>query len=172
MKTQLKFFKLLVLIILCCMSFKSYSQVPTDSLPVDPGAISVYTIQNMNFGAFAHQNVGGTITISNTGSRSSTGDIVLLNYGYSYFQSTFEIEGPPGTIISIMNGPDATLSGSNGGTISLTLGASNPASPFTTTVSPPTRTQVNVGGTITIGNNAASPPGTYTGNFYITFNQQ
>ena len=161
-----------MVIILCCTYLSSFSQTPTDSLPGDPGAISVYTTQNLNFGAFAHQNIGGTITISNTGSRSSTGDVVLLNYGYSYFQSIFQIDGPQGTIISIMNGPDAILTGSNGGTISLTVGASNPASPFTTTVSPPTRTQVNIGGTITIGNNAASPPGAYTGSFYITFNQQ
>ena len=172
MKKRLWIIKILMVILLCSKSLLSLAQLPTDTLPPDPGAISVYTVQNMSFGAFAHQNVGGTVTISNSGSRSSTGDIVPLNYGYTYFQCIFEIEGPVGTIISIMNGPDATLTGSNGGSISLHLGNSNPASPFSTTVSPPARTQVNIGGTITIGNNSVSPPGAYTGSFYITFNQQ
>lgn len=172
MKKGLWIIRISFMIILCGKSFFSLAQTPTDSLPGDPGAISVYTVQNMSFGAFAQSGTGGTVTISNAGARSATGSIVQLNYGYTYFQSIFEIEGPVGTIISIMNGPDATLTGSNGGTISLHIGDSNPTSPFSTTVTPPTRTQVNIGGTITVTGNSGSPPGSYTGSFYITFNQE
>jgi hypothetical protein len=153
-------------------SLFGYAQTPTDSLPGDPGGLYVYTIQNLAFGAFYHGNTGGTVMIASDGSRSATGDIVPLNLGISYFNAIFEIEAPPGSIVSILNGPDATLTGSNGGSMTLSIGSSSPAGPFSTTLSPPSRTQVNIGGTLTIGNNAASPPGAYTGTFYITFNHE
>ena len=150
----------------------SYAQTPTDSLPGDPGGLYVYTIQNLAFGAFYHGNTGGTLMLAGDGSRSATGDVVLLNLGITYFNAIFEIEAPPGTIVSILNGPDATLTGSSGGSMLLSIGSSSPAAPFSTVLSPPSRTQVNIGGTLTIGNNAASPPGSYTGTFYITFNHE
>lgn len=149
-----------------------YAQTPTDSLPGDPGGLYVYTIQNLAFGAFYHGNTGGTVMIASDGSRSATGDVVPLNLGISYFNAIFEIEAPPGSIVSILNGPDATLTGSNGGSMTLNIGSSSPAGPFSTTLPPPSRTQVNIGGTLTIGNNAASPPGSYSGTFYITFNYE
>lgn len=149
-----------------------YAQTPTDSLPGDPGGLYVYTIQNLAFGAFYHGNTGGSVIIENDGTRTVTGDIVALNLGISYFNAIFEIEAPPGTIVSILNGPDATLTGSNGGSMILSIGTSLPAAPFSTTLLPPSRTQVNIGGTLTVGNNATSPPGTYTGTFYITFNHE
>jgi hypothetical protein len=153
-------------------SLLCYAQTPTDSLPGDPGGLYVYTIQNLSFGAFYHGNTGGSVIIESDGSRSTTGDIVALNLGMTYFNAIFEIEAPPGTIVSILNGPDATLTGSNGGSMTLSIGSSSPGAPFSTTLSPPSRTQVNIGGTLTVGNNAASPPGSYTGTFYITFNHE
>lgn len=153
-------------------SLLCYAQTPTDSLPGDPGGLYVYTIQNLAFGAFYHGNTGGSIIIESDGSRSTTGDLVALNLGITYFNAIFEIEAPPGTIVSILNGPDATLTGSNGGSMTLSIGTSSPAAPFSTTLSPPSRTQVNIGGTLTVGNNATSPPGSYTGTFYITFNHE
>jgi hypothetical protein len=150
----------------------SFAQTPTDSLPGDPGALSIYTIQNMAFGAFAHGNTGGSVTVESDGTRSATGDVILLNLGISYYNAIFEIESPSGTLITIVNGPDATLTGSNGGSMSLHIGSSNPASPFNNTVGPPQRTQVNIGGTLTVNGSGGSPPGLYTGTVYITFNQQ
>ncbi len=145
---------------------------PTDSLPGDPGGLYVYTVQNMSFGAFARGNNGGTVIISNAGFRTVTGDIVPLSLGVQYFNAIFDIESPPGNIINILNGPAAVLNGSNGGTITLNIGSSDPFSPFVSNVAPPNRTQVNVGGTLVIGNLSSSPPGTYSGVFYITFNQE
>ena len=153
-------------------SLLCHAQTPTDSLPGDPGGLYVYTIQNLSFGAFYHGNTGGSVIIESDGSRSTTGEIVALNLGITYFNAIFEIEAPPGTIVSILNGPDATLTGSNGGSMTLSIGTSSPAAPFNTVLSPPSRTQVNIGGTLTVGNNAASPPGAYTGTFYITFNHE
>jgi len=164
------YIKLFFVTVFAFTSIFSLSQTPTDLLPGDPGGLYVYTTQNLAFGAMYHGNTGGTIAVANNGSRTVTGDVVALNLGVQYYNAIFEIEAPPGSIISILNGPDATLTGSNGGTMTLQIGSSFPASPFSTTLSPPSRTQVNIGGTLTVGNNAATPPGIYTGTFYVTFN--
>ena len=163
--------KTLFVILISFTSVFCFGQ-PTDSLPGDPGGISVYPVQNMSFGAFSTGNTGGTIIISTNGSRSVTGDVIALNLGTLYFQAIFDIDAPLGSIVSILNGPDALLTGSNGGSMSMRIGGSDPPSPFITVVSQPARTQVNIGGTLTVGNPAANPRGTYTGTFYITFNQE
>lgn len=172
MKTIQWIIKPLLAVMLSFISVISFAQTPTDTLPGDPGAIAVYTVQNMSFGAFSQGTGGGTMVLSNTGTRSSTGTVLPLNLGVSYFQAIFEIEAPVGTIISLLNGPAATLAGSNGGSMTLTIGNSSPVSPFSTSISPPGRTQVKVGGTLTVGNSTATPSGSYTGTFYITFNQE
>ena len=153
-----------------CVSVNA--QTPTDSFPNDPGAVRIFTIQNLSFGAFSRGNNGGTITVSETGSRSATGDLIPLSLGFQFYNATFEVESPPGNIISLLNGPPAILNGSNGGTITLYIGNSNPTSPFINNAAPPSRTQVTVGGTLVIGNQASAPPGSYSGVFYITFNQE
>ncbi|MBK7883952.1 MAG: DUF4402 domain-containing protein [Chitinophagaceae bacterium] len=168
---KLQRMKFLFVILINLTSGYCLAQLPTDSLPFDP-AISIYTTQNISFGAFSHGNAGGTISISNTGTRTATGSVTALNLGVQYFQAIFEIEAPVGTIISILNGPDVILSGSNGGTMLLQIGDSNPASPFSTVVSPPGRTPINIGGSISVGNSAANPPGSYNGVFYLIFNQE
>ena len=152
---------------------QGFSQtIPTDTIPPDPASIIVYTVQNMQFGAFTQGAIGGTVELSTSGIRSATGDVILLNMGVSYFHAIFDIEGIAGTIVSITNGPNATLTGSNGGSMSITLGSSSPFSPFNITVQPPGRTEVKIGGTLNVGAPASNPPGTYTGTFYITFNQE
>ena len=172
MKKPLCIIKYFLVMLLSGISFVSFAQTPTDTLPGDPGGLYAYTIQNINLGAFSHGSAGGTLTIAADGTRTSTGDIVPLNLGVSYYNAIFEIEAPPGAIISILNGPDATLTGSNGGSMSLHIGSPTPASPFNNIVPPPGRTQVSIGGTLTIGGAGAAPPGAYSGTIYITFNHE
>ncbi len=155
---------------LVCTLQAALAQNPSDDDPPDPGAISITRFQDLLFGAFSHTGAGGTVTVLANGSRSATGSVVLLSMGQVFYPAIFEIEAPEGTIISILNGPNATLTGSNGGTMTLTLGACSPASPFTTTVQPPGTTPVTVGGTLSVA--AASPPGTYSGSFSIIVNYQ
>jgi hypothetical protein len=163
--------KALLVTVLALISISSFAQIdPTDSIPDDPGGITVYTIQNMSFGAFSVGSIGGSVIISNNGTRSVTGDVVALNLGTQYFHSIFDIDAPLGAIVSLLNGSDVTLTGSNGGSMSMHIGDSDPSSPFIITVSQPARTPLNIGGTLTVGSPVANPPGTYTGTFYITFN--
>ena len=138
------------------------SRVMAQELPPRPMLVNV-TAQTLSFGAFTHGAVGGTVTISPAGIRSSGGDVILLGLGYPYSTTLYEIIANPGTIVSVLNGPDVVLPGSNGGSITVTIGASDPASPFVITTTPPLPTYLNIGGTITIGNSAANPAGDYSG---------
>jgi hypothetical protein len=126
------------------------------------------TAQGLSFGAFYHGASGGTIIISPAGARSSTGDVVLLGLGYPFSAALFEVHANRGTVISILNGPDAVLAGVPSGTMTLHIGSSNPASPFVSNVNFNVAIPLYIGGTLTVGNPAANPPGSYTGTFDIT----
>jgi len=142
--------------------------------PPPPRPINVYVnpAQGLIFGAFFQGVTGGTVTIYPDGSRSATGDLVLAGLGVPFSSAIYEIDANPGTLITILNGPDITLSGSNGGSIHLHIGSSSPVSPLITTAVPPARTQVTIGGTLTVGSRLANPSGSYNGMFAVTFIQQ
>lgn len=134
--------------------------------------VKVYPIQDFNFGTFYQGNSGGTVEISVNGTRTATGDIILMNTSFIDQQAIFDIEAPAGTAISFLSGPDAILTGSNGGSVTLRVLSTEPAAPFTTTAVSPARTRFKVSGKLTIGNRITSPPGAYHGTFSITFNQE
>lgn len=137
-----------------------------------PSTISVYTTQNLSFGAFIVGRSGGTVTVTPSGNRNATGGLILMNSGAFHFPATIEIAAPLGTIISILNGPAIQLSGSNGGNATLRLGTSDKGSSFVTSVPASQRTSVNIGGTLTVGSEQRNPAGSYSGTFSITFIQQ
>ncbi|MBK6346276.1 MAG: DUF4402 domain-containing protein [Bacteroidales bacterium] len=137
-----------------------------------PRPMSLSTFQNLSFGAFITGFMGGTVIIYPDGTRSVTGDIITVFQGYQHHPAIFEVEANPGVIISIMNGPDISLNGSNGGTLTLHLGGSIPESPFINTLRPPFRTQVRIGGTLIVGNMLDNPAGEYSGTFSVTFIQE
>jgi hypothetical protein len=150
-----------------------YSVVNAQEDPPRPIVVTENLSQHLSFGAFSHGAAGGTVTVNPDESRSYTLDILLLNLGYSYSAALFDIRANRGTVISILNGPDVTLTGSNGGTLLLHIGESLPDSPFVTTVQWPTVTQVKIGGILTVsGNPLANPPGNYTGSYSVTFFQE
>lgn len=160
-------FTLLPVIMLMLLSQKMMAQEP----PPRPITVTV-TGQSLSFGAFTQGTIGGTVTVSSGGLRSSTGDVILLNLGYSFSSALYEVVANPGTVVSLLNGPDVTLPGSNGGSLTLHIGNSDPVSPFVTNAVPPAATLLNVGGSLTVSNPAANPPGNYSGTFNITFIQE
>jgi len=133
-----------------------------------PRPINVTVTQNLSFGAFYHGASGGTVTVDATGTRSYTGSVVLLTIA-PFNVAIYRITGPPGTVVSLLNGPPVSLLRAGGGSLLLTIGNSLPASPFVLTPGP---FNVSVGGTLTVGNSVANPPGNYSGSFNITFVQE
>jgi hypothetical protein len=140
--------------------------------PPIPVTVYVNPAQGLIFGAFYLTGTGGTVVLSSSGARSSTGNVILANLGFSFSPAIFQVTANRGAVITILNGPDVTLNGSNGGTLSLHIGSSDVGSPFISTVASPGYNSVHIGGTLTVGSTAANPPGNYSGSFSVTFIQQ
>ncbi|WP_083722860.1 DUF4402 domain-containing protein [[Flexibacter] sp. ATCC 35208] len=157
--------------VLTCLFFAQLS-VHAQEAPPRPISIYVNPAQGLIFGAFFQGPTGGTVTIYPDGSRVVTGSIIQANLGFPFSPAIFEVDANPGTLITIMNGSDATLTGSNGGTLSMHIGTSSTGSPFVATATSPARTQVRIGGTLIVGVPLANPTGSYSGTFSVTFIQQ
>jgi len=136
--------------------------------PPKPIKVTVSSLRNLNFGSFYYGNgIGTTVVIDRNGIRSSTGNIILISSGFS--AALYDVEALPGTLITIENGIDAILTGGTVGRMTLHIGDSNPQSPFIATG---IHTTVTIGGTLLVGTFGDNPPGTYSGQFFVTFNQQ
>ncbi len=153
-------------IILICFVQALQAQEP----PPRPITVT-WTSQNLSFGAFYQGAVGGSVIINSAGSRSSTGDVVLLSMGYLFSAAVFNVVANPGTLISLLK-PTTTLTDGSGHTLTLQIDETSPVSPFVTTVPVTSFTPVNVGGILYIGSPAVNPPGNYAGTFDLTFVQE
>jgi len=126
------------------------------------------TAQTLRFGAFYLGASGGSVIIDPAGTRTSTGDVVLLGMGFPFSSALFEVRAHRGTVVGILLGPDVSLTGTPSGSMTLSIDSSNPISPFVSTVNFNVPIPLYIGGTLTVGNSAANPPGSYTGTFYVT----
>lgn len=157
------------IMILCGLFTSLYAQPH----PPRPVIITVNHSQPLAFGAFIPGVSGGTVTVAPDGStRIATGTVILLSLGYIYTPAMFYVRANPGTVISLLIGPPSVLPGSNGGTLSLQLDDTYPASPFVTQVPFQQQTTVLLGGTLTVGTIASNPPGSYSGTIDVTFVQE
>ncbi len=134
--------------------------------PPKPITVKVRNYQPLAFGTFIQGGNYGTVLITPQGARSATGSIFLMSSTFS--PALFDIESIPGTIITIRNGVNATLTGGTG-TLVLEIGDSFPQSPFITTGE---HTTVTIGGTLIVNSLSANPAGPYSGTFEVTFDQQ
>jgi hypothetical protein len=150
--------------LLCAFFYTAAAQEP----PPRPVIVTFNNSQPLAFGAFSPGASGGTVTITPDGNRSVSVGIVPLTMGFAYTPAMFYVRANQGTVLSLLVSPPVTLTGSGGGTLSLQVAGSLPASPFVTTLPWPQQTTVLVGGILTIGAPGANPPGNYTGSFSIT----
>lgn len=129
--------------------------------------IVITNTQDLNFGIFCQtDDIGGTVSVSNTGSRSATGNITLIGETFSY--AVFTITTDSTDLFSLqIDKPAISLSGSNGGSMLLQIGTSNPEFPSLVAGSPAT---VYIGGVLTVGSRSENPSGTYSGNYLLYFN--
>jgi len=143
------------------------------------GNVSTVTItaiqtQAINFGTYCVNGTGGgTVSIGWDGSRTSTGNIVLLNIAPYAQPAIFEFKLSKGNTVSFTYFPTGILTGSNGGTLTFDIGPTeqgNNGSSFTVNTNAGIITPFKVGGTLHIPANAIQ--GTYSGNFDITFQQE
>ncbi len=157
----------IVMTVLLCGNFPKSSAQEKPPVPV-----SIYTLQNLSFGAFYQSINGGTVEVDYNGLRVATGDVILAGMGYAFYPAIFEVESEPGCIIHIVHGTYVTLTGSNGGSMTMQIGEADTGSPFIATSGSPARTEVRIGGTLIVGSPGANPPGNYSGSFDITFIQE
>ena len=137
-------------------------------------SITVTPTQGIHFGTFClTSNVGGTVIVGYDGSRSKTGDIMLFSKSPAAHQAIFAIKLCEGRQITITFDATTILGGNRGGTMTLNLGPTekggNGAS-FSTNSDCNFITPLRMGGTLHVPGTAI--PGTYSGSFAITFNQQ
>lgn len=161
------------ILLLLLFSWLIFSNLIYCQPPLPNHLISITAIKEMDFGTFCLVGGGaGTITLDENGNRSSTGSIVPLNINISTLPTpaVFNIKLCQGRMIHLNYAP-VTLFGDSGGTLLLTL-KPNKGNDFQIVSDCDFVTQLKVGGTITTSGNAQSPPGIYTGTFYITFNQE
>jgi len=160
--------RILLASLVFCVSY-SYGQpaLPTRS-------IVVIATQPLQFGTFALTGGGGgTVVLGYDGSRTITGSVALLAVAPYAQPAIFEVKLLQGRNININFAASTTLTGSEGGTLSMKIGPTDKgisSSNFQTTNSRDFTTLVRVGGTLEIPNDAM--PGSYTGTFFITFNQE
>ncbi len=136
-----------------------------------PNQIQVFGMQALNFGSFSTGASGGTVIIGFTGSRTSTGSVILMGGGYN--QAIFEIKLIPGRLVQVQMGPQVSLTRIGGSeTMSMQVGPSDKGGSFVTSGGHPFYNAVKVGGTLYVGNSAANPAGAYEGQFSVTFIQE
>lgn len=146
--------------------------------PPRPIGVTVKNAQGIVFGSFVHGISGGTIYVSPSGSATPSGSIILISSGSAVISpAIFLVEGIKGTLITISMPASTTLTGSNGGILTLNLGDPNSllitscGSPFVLTAESPSTMDVRIGGTLTVGSTGSNPPGSYSGSFDVTFIQ-
>jgi Domain of unknown function (DUF4402) len=162
---KLLFFK--TILIVCVNALYAQPELPQRSL-------TVTATQSIHFGTICVTGgAGGTVTVGYDGSRSSIGNIALLPAAPASQPAIFEIKLCQGRNVIITFSASTTLSGSNGGSLTLDIGPTEEGvngSSFSTNSDCNFITPLRVGGTLHIP--GAVIPGTYTGSFDITFNQE
>jgi hypothetical protein len=121
--------------------------------------------QQLRFGRILPSASSGTVSVSNTGARTSTGGVTLVAGGGQQF-GRMRITGTAGSNITISYPASVTLS--DGGSGSMTLdGFTAAGSPTSGTLDAGTgQFDIDVGGTLAVSANQAV--GTYTGNVQLT----
>jgi len=159
----------LMMVLVCLCFIQGKSQQVGISVTPNGTALQVTVRQEINFGALTQGQSGGSIIISPEGTRTSSGTVVPLNFGSTYLPLILEIEGPKGSIVSMLSNEITTLTGSNGGIMKLKMKGSNPIMPFYITDDAPAKSIIKIGAELIVGSSIESPPGNYSGTINISF---
>ena len=127
--------------------------------------LTVFNDQELSFGSFYLLGAtGGSLSISNTGDRTTKGNIQEVNSS-SFLVSAFTLSTDSLNPVNItITSSPTTLSNANGASMSLEAGISKPVNPV---VQAGDLVKIFIGGTITVDSEV--PAGDYTGELFITF---
>lgn len=161
--------------------FNSFMKGQNIAPPLPQRTASATVTQHLSFGdiSLESSSSGGTVMVDYTGSRTSTGNIFLLNMGYPAEQAILEFHLCPGRSVKVVFDPLVQLyKGSytmnlaiNRLRIGTTLLTTSGQSFFSNKGCNDTH-YIEVGGTLTVGNLLSNPPGEYLGSFSITLAQE
>lgn len=140
----------------------AFSDLKAQEEPPRPPSITLVT--DLSFGAF-YSATGGTVTVDQYDTQTSF-NTTLFSFG-SYSAAHFNIYANAGTIINIMSIPDFQLTWGGYG-MTVHIDNTEPLLPFVKTNPYSVPAELTIGATLSIGNPAANPPGTYTGTFNVT----
>lgn len=128
--------------------------------------IAISNTAALAFGKFS-AGTGGTVVVSTAGSRSFTGNVVLLA-GDVGSAAAFSVTGDASATYAItLPGSAATITRVSGTeTMSVATFVSNPAAGATGTLSVGGAQTINVGGTLTVA--SAQVVGSYTGTYAVS----
>jgi len=160
--------------ILLCLLLANGSVLAQEK-PPKPITVAVTTQRNLNFGTIVQNYSGGTVTVDYSGVRTASDMLLIPSISSSSAPSSvqFVVTALPGTLITILNGPEATLTGGTPlGSMKMNLGNSNFGISGTSFVAQSDITYVTIGGALSVGTSGANPPGIYSGFFTVTFIQQ
>jgi hypothetical protein len=129
---------------------------------------STTIIQDLSFGEFCTGNSGGMVTMPCSGSRSATGDIILIPSDQGS-PAIIQITVDNTDYITITTGSVINLTNSSGSLLTLQINDFYPASPFNPIIG---LNNIKIGGTLTVGSAANTPPGNYNGSLEVIFNEQ
>ncbi|WP_423127263.1 DUF4402 domain-containing protein [Gaoshiqia sp. Z1-71] len=164
----------------CCISIRLAGQNTAPGLP--QRTATVRAVQELNLGdlTVVRGSSGGTVTVDYDGTRTATGDVVLLNMGTTAQQAIFEFKLCPGRTVILTYPTEVTMTGVSGGTLQLHIGPirigtvviDGGSGLFTSNKGCDDIHLIYAGGAIEVGSVATNPPGSYSGSFQITFHQQ
>lgn len=144
-----------------------FSEVTAQENPPIPVEVQVNTAQFLNFGQLIAGSTGGTVVIHPDGRRNATGDVYLL--GNNSSSALFDVFANPGTLIQVNYYDEVTLDGPTNGVLRLEINPDIDIQPGRTFVTTSNPFPVFVGGTLHVPSGNTIEPGSYNGNFSLTF---
>jgi hypothetical protein len=135
--------------------------------------LTITTTQALNFGTICQLGSGGTVTVGYNGTRTSTGNILLLDKAPTAKAALYEIKLCPAGNVNITFDATTILTSGNGSSLTLDIGPTEKGlngCSFMTNSDCNTPTFLRVGGTLHLEGNEIS--GNYSGSFTIIVNQQ
>ena len=138
-----------------------------------PNQLQVFSSQGLGFGSFYTGSSGGSVTISPTGGRTTSGTVVGLMTDPG-MPAIFNVRLVPGRLVHIQFDASATLTRMGGSETMIidSFVSDKPGNSFVTSSGHPFVNPVQVGAKLNVGTISANPAGNYQGVFSVTFIQE